>query len=74
MICTGDSCIKKYECGRCILNLNPTFSVGHIVATLATFGSASVNSNGFCNIEFVCGSNGNYRLYEPIKTAQKTGE
>lgn len=75
MICTGDTCAKRYECGRCVLNLNPTFSGVHTVETLATFGTATLgtataNSND-CNTEFVCGCNGNYRLYVQKQEVQK---
>lgn len=72
MICTGDACTRKYECGRCMLNLNPSYlDKVNTVETFATFGTASFNPDSGYKDEFICGINGNYHLYEPLNTVKK---
>ena len=61
-LCCSNTCEKRFECGKSDIN-----NVGmHYVEDYSRFGSGTCTDNG-CEIEYGCGKNGNYKMFEPIK-------
>ena len=62
-LCCSDTCEKRFECGRCDINNSGTY----LVEDYSSFGTGTFTDNG-CEIEHWCGKEGNYKMFEPIKT------
>lgn len=60
-LCCSKTCEKRFECGKSDIN-----NVGiYFVEDWSSFGSGTYTDNG-CEIEYSCGKNGNYKMFEPV--------
>ena len=64
--CCSDKCEKRLWCANHSLNNEGT----HCVEDYSSFGAGACTNNG-CEIEYWCGKEGNYKMFEPVVIKSK---
>lgn len=60
-LCCSNKCERRFECARADINNEGL----HCVEDFSSFGAGTLTNNGY-EIEYWCGKEGNYKMFDPM--------